>query len=146
MTAIASPMTCSPSHLTNSDAELERRIANFLYQRHVPGKERIRLVAYQGVVAVSGQIPTRSAKWLCMECCRRVAGVLRVIDNVEIKPAVNERPMPVAIRGKNENLQKCQSDKTNACGDQPSIPFIVRRDWKRRNSAASNRPKLRAVA
>ena len=70
-----------------NNAELERRIANFLCQRRVPGGECIQLNVYGGVVAVSGRIPTRYAKWLCIECCRRVAGVIRVIDNVKIEPA-----------------------------------------------------------
>ena len=74
------------------DSELENRLANFLYQRGVPGKDRVRLYVHGGVVAVSGELPTRYAKWLCIECCRRVAGVIKVIDKMKVEPAISELP------------------------------------------------------
>ena len=125
--------------LANNDAELERRIANFLFQRRVPGRECIQLNVYGGVVAVSGRIPTRYARWLCIECCRRVAGVIRVIDNVKIEPAVNERPTAVHIAGENTNCRRHRYDKSAICRDRPSVPF-------KRTFAASKCPKLMAAA
>ena len=125
--------------LANTDAELERRIANFLYQRRVPGRECIQLNVYGGVVAVSGRIQTRYAKWLCVECCRRVAGVLRVIDNVKIEPAVNERPMAVHIAGEIANRRRHRFDKSAVHRKPPSVPF-------KRTFAAGSCSKLMAAA
>jgi BON domain-containing protein len=125
--------------LASNNAELERRLANFLFQCRVPGRECIQLNVYGGVVAVSGRIPTRYAKWLCIECCRRVAGVIRVIDNVKIEPAVNERPTAVHIAGENTKCRRHRYDKSAICRDRPSVPF-------KRTFAASKCPKVMAAA
>lgn len=144
MTAIA--FRNSTWHWEHSDAELERRLANFLYQRRVPGVERIHLIAHGGVVAITGQTPTRSAKWLCIECCRRVAGVIRVIDNVQIEPAVNKQPEGVPICKESDNCRKRQFDDSAADGKRRCISFRSRKERKRRTPAASNSPKLMAAA
>ena len=68
------------------DIDLENRIANFLHQRKVPAGEYLQADAHLGTVVVSGQLPTRHAKWLCMECCRHVAGVIKLVDNVVVQP------------------------------------------------------------
>src|SRR6476646_6754060 len=137
MTAIASRN--STLHREKSDTELERRLTNFLFQRRVPGAARIQLVAHGGVVAISGRSPTRSAKWLCIECCRRVAGVIRVIDNVKIEPAVNERPTAVHVAGENTNCRRHRYDKSAICRDRPSVP-------SKRTFVASKYSKLMAAA
>lgn len=87
----------STFYSASMDSELEHRLANFLYQRGVPGGNNVRLDAHGGVVAVSGELPTRYAKWLCIECCRRVAGVIKVIHNMKIEPAMSELPRAVHI-------------------------------------------------
>ena len=146
MTAIAPRMVVSTLRLTNSDIELERRIANFLHHRRVPGQERIRLVARGGVVTVSGRIPTRTAKWLCVECCRRVAGVLRVVDELTFEPNVVAQSAAVALRSEIENRRARQFDSPSACDYAPTVPFKPRQDRKRRRLAASSRPKLMTAA
>ena len=144
MTAIASRN--STLHREQSDTELERRLTNFLYQRRVPGAEHIQLVAQGGVVAISGRTPTRSAKWLCIECCRRVAGVIRVIDNVEVEAAVTKHPARVPIRKEIKNCGEFRFDDSAADGYRPCIPFQARHIWKRRSLAASSGRKLKAAA
>lgn len=79
---IASILT--PQH-TAADVELENRISRFLHQRHVPNCKRIHARAHLGTVVMSGELPSRHAKWLCFECCRHVAGVIKLIDHVEVK-------------------------------------------------------------
>jgi hypothetical protein len=78
-------------HYSIEDLDLENRIANFLYQRQVPRSENIRTNAHLGTVVVRGELPTRHAKWLCIECCRHVAGVIKLIDHVVVKPAVRPK-------------------------------------------------------
>ena len=124
--------------LASNNAELERRLANFLFQRRVPGRECVQLNVYGGVVAVSGRIPTRYAKWLRIECCRRVAGVIKVTDNVSIEPAVNERPMAVHVAGENTTCRRHRYDKSAIRRDWPSVPF-------RRTFTASKCPRLMAA-
>ena len=97
MTAGIPRTQISTLYSASIDSELEHRLANYLYQRDVPGGNSVQLNAHGGVVALSGELPTRYAKWLCIECCRRVAGVIKVIDNMKIEPAINERPTAVHI-------------------------------------------------
>ena len=125
--------------LANNDAELKRRIVNFLCQRHVAGRECLQLNVSGGVVAVSGKVPTRYARWLCIECCGRVAGVIRVIDNVKIEPAVNERPTAVHTAEENTNCRRRRFDKSAICRERPNVPF-------KRTFAASKCPRLMAAA
>ena len=66
------------------DVDLENRIANFLFQQHVLSGERIHTDAQVGTVVVSGKLPSRHTKWLCVECCRRVAGVVKLVDRVVV--------------------------------------------------------------
>ena len=75
-----------PPH-TAEDVDLENRIANFLHHRHVPGGEQVHTDAHLGRVVVSGKLPSRHAKWLCVECCRRVAGVVNLVDRVIVDKA-----------------------------------------------------------
>ena len=67
-----------------SDRDLERRVTSFLAARHVPGLRNLSVEAENGVVTVSGQVLTFYEKQLCNQCCRRVAGVLELINAVDV--------------------------------------------------------------
>ena len=73
-------------HFANaqSDRDLERRVTTFLAGRHVPGLRNLAVEAQNGVVTVSGQVLTFYEKQLCNQCCRRVAGVLELINSVNV--------------------------------------------------------------
>ena len=73
-----------PSRETDSDRDLERRVMSFLAARHVPGLRYLAVQATNGVVTVSGQVLTFYEKQLCNQCCRRVAGVLELINAVDV--------------------------------------------------------------
>ncbi len=68
----------------NFDKDLERRIVSFLEALHVPGLRHLDVQASSGVVTLSGRVMTFYEKQLCNECCRRVAGVLQVVNSVEV--------------------------------------------------------------
>lgn len=72
-----------------SDRDLERRVATFLAARHVPGLRNLAVEAHKGVVTVSGQVLTFYEKQLCNQCCRRVAGVLELINAVDVMHDAN---------------------------------------------------------
>ena len=67
------------------DDDLEHRIVNFLHGRHVPETEAVKVGVRGGTVVLSGQLHTQRAKWLCVECCRRVAGVIKLVDQLVVK-------------------------------------------------------------
>ena len=73
-----------PSREMDSDRDLERRVMSFLAARHVPGLRYLAVQATGGVVTVSGQVLTFYEKQLCNQCCRRVAGVLELINAVNV--------------------------------------------------------------
>ena len=69
---------------TESDRDLERRVTSFLAARHVPGLRNLMVEARRGVVTISGQVLTFYEKQLCNQCGRRVAGVLELVNAVDV--------------------------------------------------------------
>jgi osmotically-inducible protein OsmY len=76
-----------PSTSGDADRDLERRVTSFLAARHVPGLRYLAVKATGGVVTVSGQVLTFYEKQLCNQCCRRVAGVMELINAVSVTSA-----------------------------------------------------------
>ena len=73
------------------DRDLERRVANYLLGYKMPALRRIDVEANNGTVILRGRVSTFYQKQLCIHCARRVAGVVRLIDEVgviaDIEPA-----------------------------------------------------------
>jgi osmotically-inducible protein OsmY len=67
-----------------ADRDLERRVRNFLHDRHVPGLRHLAIQATGGTVTVRGRVQSFYEKQLYQECCRRVAGVIELIDSVDV--------------------------------------------------------------
>jgi osmotically-inducible protein OsmY len=72
------------SHTHHDDRDLERRVVNFLVGRHVPGLRHLSVRAEAGIVTLSGRVQTFYEKQLCQDCCRRVAGVVQFVDDVDV--------------------------------------------------------------
>jgi osmotically-inducible protein OsmY len=73
------------------DRDLERRVVNYLAGRHVPGLRHLSVQARAGTVTLRGRVQTFYEKQLCQDCCRRVAGVVQLVDAVDVaysQPAV----------------------------------------------------------
>jgi osmotically-inducible protein OsmY len=68
------------------DDDLQHRIVNFLHRRHVPEIEAVKLGVNGGTVELSGLLHSPHTKWLYIECCRHVAGVVKLIDKIKIEP------------------------------------------------------------
>ena len=83
-------MNASLKHQIAKDHDLEHRIVNFLQDRHVPECQGVQVKATVGTVIVSGQVSSAHSKWLCMECCRHVAGVIKLVDKVRIASAPSQ--------------------------------------------------------
>ncbi|MCL6502016.1 MAG: BON domain-containing protein [Pirellulales bacterium] len=73
-------------HSNPRDTDLERRVTSFLFGRHLPGLRHIEVEARDGVVTLRGRVRTFYEKQICHQCCRRVAGVLKFIDAVDVDP------------------------------------------------------------
>ena len=77
------------------DEDLKTRLVNFLHSRHVPGRELVHLHVQSGTVVVRGPLRSAHAKWLCIECCRHVAGVIKLIDEIVVEGPRTRTPRGV---------------------------------------------------
>jgi hypothetical protein len=90
-TSLAPPVTASRGALYQSmcdvaDIELQRRVRNFLQNRCVPRTSDLQIEASNGVVTLRGTHRSFYHKQLCINCCQRVAGVVRLIDTTKVSP------------------------------------------------------------
>jgi hypothetical protein len=70
--------------LDPADHDLKRRVALFLAGRHVLSLRRLEVEARGGTVTLRGRVGSFYEKQLSRQCCRRVAGVVELIDRVEV--------------------------------------------------------------
>lgn len=68
-----------------ADIALRQRVEIFLAQRHMPALRQVRVEVRKGTVWLRGQVRTFYEKQLLQQCSRRVAGVIRLVDLVEIE-------------------------------------------------------------
>lgn len=67
------------------DVDLKRRVVNFLAGRHLPALKRLDVSVEGGVVTLRGRVKTFYEKQVGQQCCRRVAGVLNLIDEIDVE-------------------------------------------------------------
>jgi osmotically-inducible protein OsmY len=59
-------------------------VLNYLVGHKLPTLSRIAVEADGGTVVLRGQVQSYYQKQLCLNCCRRVAGVRELIDEIEV--------------------------------------------------------------
>ena len=64
--------------------ELARRVKIFLSSRHQPSFRHLHIDANGGTVTLRGRVNSFYEKLLSYQCCRHVAGVYNVIDQVDV--------------------------------------------------------------
>jgi osmotically-inducible protein OsmY len=69
---------------SGADRDLERRVMNYLVGRHVPSLRQIAVEADRGTVTMRGRVYSFHHKQLCINCCTRVAGVVRLVDELTV--------------------------------------------------------------
>ncbi|MGC3966779.1 MAG: BON domain-containing protein [Pirellulales bacterium] len=69
---------------SGADLDLQRRVASFLADSNMPGLRQLRVDAEAGVVTLRGTVRTYYEKQLSQQRCKRVAGVVRLVDKVEV--------------------------------------------------------------
>lgn len=82
------------------DHDLEHRVINYLAQQHFPQLHAVEVRARQGVVTIRGCVSSFYERQLCIHCCQRVAGVVRLNDQIEVGrrrvESVRHQPMVLA--------------------------------------------------
>ena len=76
-----------------ADRDLEQRIVGYLARRHVPSLRQLAVEARNGIVTIRGQVRSFYEKQLSSHCCRRVAGVVQLVDEIDVVTG-NSRPAP----------------------------------------------------
>jgi osmotically-inducible protein OsmY len=69
---------------TEADRGLLQRVKGFLYQRGYAPHRALEIGVERGVVVVQGQVPTFYLRQIAVECIKRVAGVIQVVDLIKV--------------------------------------------------------------
>ncbi len=64
--------------------ELLQRVRGFLHQRGYAPHRTLEISVELGVVVVQGRVPSYYLRQIAVECIKRVAGVTRVFDRIEV--------------------------------------------------------------
>jgi len=75
-------MTETGSQLGSHD--LERRVVSFLAQKHRSSLRAVSVEVNGGTVVLRGELPSFYDKQLCLSVCQRVAGVVRLVDQLDV--------------------------------------------------------------
>ena len=79
-------MLSQPALETLEDEHLARRVRNFILARILPSANLVTVESDGGIVTLRGRVGTFYQKQLWLNGAQRVAGVLRVIDEIEVVP------------------------------------------------------------
>jgi osmotically-inducible protein OsmY len=90
--------------INDSDDDLRLRVASFLNSRHFPAFQELDVDVHHGAVTLSGTVSSFYEKQVALNSCQRVAGVLSLVDGIDVKPVGMARmrdrdwktPSPVA--------------------------------------------------
>ncbi len=74
------------------DRDLAQRVTQYLSDRHHPGLRSLNVEAMGGTVTIHGTVRTFYEKQLCQHICRRVAGVMGLVDKVVVSDAAEPAP------------------------------------------------------
>jgi len=72
------------------DCDLQRRVRAFLAGRHYQALRRLRVDVEADAVVLSGTVPTFHQRQVAVECAAHVAGVLRVVDRLNVSDLPEE--------------------------------------------------------
>lgn len=72
---------------STNDDDLQRRTVLALYARGACGADQIVVRATGGTIVLCGELPSRAEQSRCVECCKHVAGVMRVVDLLRVRAA-----------------------------------------------------------
>jgi osmotically-inducible protein OsmY len=67
-----------------ADSELKRRVSNYLATRYFPALKRLEIDAQSGIVTLRGRVSSFYEKQIAVHSCQRVAGVVRLVDAVDV--------------------------------------------------------------
>ena len=79
------PRVSSPVRIdANADSDLKVRVASYLAGRRHSTLRELDVSTFNGTVTIRGIVKSFYEKQLAINSCQRVAGVLKLIDQVEV--------------------------------------------------------------
>ncbi len=66
------------------DEDLQQRVVSYLFDRQRPSLRKISVNVDNGTVTLTGKLDSFYEKQLCISSCQRVAGVIRLIDRLDV--------------------------------------------------------------
>lgn len=68
------------------DDDIQLRVSRFLNTRHFSNFMDLDVRVVHGQVTLSGEVDSYYEKQVAMTTCQRVAGVLRLVDKIRVRP------------------------------------------------------------
>ncbi len=66
------------------DDDVRRRVSRFLHSRHFPAFRNLEIEVVHGAVRLTGEVQSYYEKQVAMTSCQHVAGVLSLIDEIDV--------------------------------------------------------------
>jgi osmotically-inducible protein OsmY len=79
-----------------SDDDLAEAVTHFLKQEHIPGTYRLTAKSQSGIVTLRGRVNSFYHRQLCIHAGGRVAGVRRIVDEIEVAIPEKKRDLTLA--------------------------------------------------
>jgi len=67
------------------DDDVRQRVSRFLYSQHFPAFRNLDIVVEHGAVTLTGEVQSYYEKQVAMTSCQHVAGVLSLIDEIDVR-------------------------------------------------------------
>ena len=111
-----------------ADRDLLPQVKGFLHQRGYAPHRTLEISIERGVVVVQGRVPTFYLRQIAVECIRRVAGVIHVIDLIDVAAG------PLQRNDNADDKRKSPAVETRHSMDLPDLA---------RTAQSTHRPHIR---
>ncbi len=79
-------MRTTPDRIGFNDDDVLWRVESYLGSRHIPTFRNLVVHVHRGTVTLSGRVENYHQRQVALNSCRRVAGVLKLVDQIEVVP------------------------------------------------------------
>lgn len=70
---------------TSEESDLQRRVVGYLATKHLASLRRLEVVTQGATVTLRGCVDSFYEKQVALHCCRRVAGVRGLVDDLVVR-------------------------------------------------------------
>ena len=74
----------NPTHVGFVDQDVLSRVESYLDSRHFRGFRDLHVEVTSGIVTISGKVDNFHERQVAVNSCRRVAGVMELVDEIEV--------------------------------------------------------------